>query len=106
MTTLYQGKFVDVSGLSAEDSLPEVEPIVVYPGCSPDRIKCHIERGVKAIILEAYSDGHWPKHSAQYIMQMSSDVIFVTTSRHGASIVSEPRVDGVLAGGEWTTDLL
>ncbi|EXK29996.1 hypothetical protein FOXG_20566 [Fusarium oxysporum f. sp. lycopersici 4287] len=37
---------------------------------------------------------------------MSSDVIFVTTSRHGASIVSEPRVDGVLAGGEWTTDLL
>ncbi|CAF3656372.1 unnamed protein product [Fusarium graminearum] len=99
-------QFVDISGLSTEDPLPEVEPILVYAGCNPDRIICHVERGVKAIILETFSEGYWPENSAPYVTQMSDEVIFVATSRHDASIVSEPHVDGVLAGGDWTTDEL
>ncbi|GKU07967.1 unnamed protein product [Fusarium langsethiae] len=101
-------KYVDISGLTSEDLLSEVEIIPVHAGCSADQFSSAVDRGVKGIILEGYNDGWWPDASKGQIAERakSDELVVVMTSRHCSARVTEARVDGVLPGGEWISDQL
>ncbi|KAF5021202.1 hypothetical protein F66182_6762 [Fusarium sp. NRRL 66182] len=101
-------KHIDISGLSSEDPLPAVEIIPVYAGCNSNQFKSAVERGVKGIILEAYSDGYWPDNSRTEITEWAErdELVVVMTSRQCPTRVGRARVGGVLPGGDWNTDQL